>query len=774
MTEFLSYGRLLCESEKNILPKPLLDVAAACEDRSDIEVQGFISLSSDSHAVIVDVGDGTFDSSNSVGIRRIERLALVFAPTSRFPWEVRALRPDFPVTMHQNHVLPGDPRSLCLYLEPWSTVERMWTPQGFLNRILWWLRGTAEETLHRVDQPLEQLFFESPLRFVLPEDHFERLADPSYRLVFDRVQADDIDLMTFRGYATSAHSADRLQESKCIPITILLPPITHGGTEESPGNLDELVQKMSRRGADILGLLREEVKAFVPEGQGLKMDPGKPHLILLVVGIPLQRDDEPEKTEVYGFAMQDHFGRLGEDLQALFRAPNDGKWYSAVDLVSESGRPNRDRLATYAVSPATIKFMPSKDQIRGYSGIEDSICDCRGVIAGLGALGGSIAEIWAKECWGTWDFVDHDVVEPHNLPRHVAPASGVGFPKSKLVSDLVSSIFSLRPDEGRSSNAHVRKLTDDKEWLGELLTGKDFIIDASTTLEVPRDLSVMERLARVATVFITPSGMSSILLLEDQAGTVRGLSLEAQYYRAILTDNTWGERHLEGNTGHYWVGAGCRDITVALSIELIALHAAVLARQIRLMSARDQALIRIWEHDNSTGSITSHEIPVAEPVHEKVGDWTVWWDSTIELTLSQLRHAALPHETGGVLVGFVDQKIKTVSIVLAMNAPEDSISSPYGFVRGILGVEEQVSECRRRTGQVVSYIGEWHSHPEGCSSQPSPDDRDQLKHLSDLMARDGAPAVVLIVSRDTVTVSLDQSTTTVYLPPFRGNRSIKN
>jgi len=101
-------------------------------------------------------------------------------------------------------------------------------------------------------------------------------------------------------------------------------------------------------------------------------------------------------------------------------------------------------------------------------------------------------------------------------------------------------------------------------------------------------------------------------------------------------------------------------------------------------------------------------VTTGDPVHTKVGYWTVWWDSTIEGTLAQLRFEALPHKTGGALVGFVDHKIKTISIVLAMNAPEDSVSSPDGFIRGIAGVEDQVSECRRRTGQVVSYIGEWH------------------------------------------------------------------
>jgi len=102
-------------------------------------------------------------------------------------------------------------------------------------------------------------------------------------------------------------------------------------------------------------------------------------------------------------------------------------------------------------------------------------------------------------------------------------------------------MFSVFPDDTIPPNVHVRKLTDDAKWLSDLLTDKDLIIDAPTTLEVPRNLSVMDRPARVATVFMTPSGMASVLLLEDQAGAIRSLSLEAQYYRAILTGTTASE-----------------------------------------------------------------------------------------------------------------------------------------------------------------------------------------------------------------------------------------
>ena len=94
-------------------------------------------------AIIVDCADGTFPSKNKVGIKPRERLALIYYPSDHIPYHVWAIRRGFPDTLHQNHMPQGYPASLCLYFESWPTVERTWTPEKHLQRVLWWLRETA-------------------------------------------------------------------------------------------------------------------------------------------------------------------------------------------------------------------------------------------------------------------------------------------------------------------------------------------------------------------------------------------------------------------------------------------------------------------------------------------------------------------------------------------------------------------------------------------------------------------------------------------------------
>ena len=99
------------------------------------------------------------------------------------------------------------------------------------------------------------------------------------------------------------------------------------------------------------------------------------------------------------------------------------------------------------------------------------------------------------------------------------------------------------------------------------------------------------------------------MLLEDERRSVRCSQLEAQYYRAVL-NNDWGKDHLTGHFGSQWVGGGCRDVTLSMSNELIHLHAAILARQVRKASESQDAKVCVWNCDDNSGAIVVQNINV--------------------------------------------------------------------------------------------------------------------------------------------------------------------
>lgn len=134
--------------------------------------------------IVVDCQNGAIPSRNSVGIKQQERLALVYCKRTpeALPHEVRPLRYDFPITMHQNAVPKNEPSSLCLYFESWPLLERTWTPQKHLERILWWLYETSRDMLHRLDQPVERLYFQSPWQIIFPPDFDKKLSNAAIKM----------------------------------------------------------------------------------------------------------------------------------------------------------------------------------------------------------------------------------------------------------------------------------------------------------------------------------------------------------------------------------------------------------------------------------------------------------------------------------------------------------------------------------------------------------------------------------------------------------------
>lgn len=711
----------------------------ACLNNSSCEV---IEIKVDNDArtqsIIADFADGSFSIDNKAGILRVERLALTYRFDSEFHWEVRALREDFPVTIHQNHILEGEPRSLCLYIEPWEAVERSWTPELFVKRIFWWLRVTAEGTIHGDDQPIEQLFFSSNIHVLLPEGHFESEDKLKENLVFKRIDYEGVKTSTLIG---RYGDRENIETPHCLSVSVFLEPIENGPIEEYPFTLGELEDLLVSRGSSVIGPLREAVLGHVTEN-GIELMPEGSEFVLVLLGVPRIRDGVVQKFEVQGFVLDSGIGLLGENLSVLFKAQGENKWYRDA-----WGKKDSDQWRVHSLFPVNIKCYPSKKEIRQYSGLNPDDSGPIGVIAGVGALGGLLAEIWNRECWGDWSYVDDDIVQAHNVARHISPRSAVGYPKAVVVDSILSNTHSNLTQEYSSS--FVSSIVFGQKDLDSVIEKSSLIVDVTTTLHVPRVISINDNFPRTVSAFITPSGMASVMLLEDQSREIRCNSLEAQYYRAILEED-WGENHLSGHSGRQWVGAGCREVTLAISNELIHLHAAVLSRQIRKNLSSSEARICIWEHQDDSGGIIPRHIRV-NPCHTAAfHDWKVLYDDGFLQDVIANRCDSLPNETGGIIFGIVDQKDASITLVKACPAPENSEATPSGFSRGAYESEEILEDCHKRTAGVVTYVGEWHSHPPNCEVLPSGHDVEQLNFLSCSLQVEGMPALMMIITDNSV------------------------
>lgn len=710
----------------------------ACLDHDRYTLLGTHSLAeADSYCeiLVVDCRCDGIPSHPVADIRYPERLALLFPNDGTQP-HVYAFRTDFPKVLHLMQTDESSIRAFCLYFEPWSAARITWTPRRFLDRIIWWLEQNAIGKLHRGDQPLERLFFPFKHQIFLNFEVAEAIEKAGIQLDVSRINEPN-DSRHIYG-AKLVEEGGPVSNSPVVPVILKFDGLVHGVQEYYPRTLGQLSDQIRARGADFLAAIEKTIVDRC-EGSPIPLASANYHgLLLLSLSMVRAPSQVTERRDFQAFGFPGGIGALGEALGWLSRDSKQGFVYSP--LIGKTG-PQSDKWRSLLLEPIEVVEGVSEERIRALADVENATAQFKGVIAGAGALGSSLINFWAREAWGTWTVFDNDLLRPHNVVRHEAKADDVGRNKALTMATFANSIH---PRRQAVTAACSRELTEfDGATTRAAIDGAALLVDASTSLDVPRNAALSEYAPRTATLFLTPLGTASVLMLEDKGRQLRVDQIETQYYRALIR-NDWGERHLEGNFREYWVGAGCRDLSTVISPEAIQLHAALLSSQLRQRASKEDASLLILE-SRTDGSIESHRIALDQGHRIRRGEWTILIDEGLLETSRTIRAEALPRETGGVLLGTIDHHRKVIALVEAMGPPPDSVKSQSSFERGIEGVEATIKSANARTAGFVGYVGEWHSHPPKVAAKMSRDDFEQILHLTIHLAADGDPSVMLIV-----------------------------
>lgn len=734
--ELTGFGELT-DREQLKLPRARALVAAV-RDAGDFKLVQLLS-----HAVpgvpsvevlVVDVECDRVPSRNPAGIQYRERLALCVPEDPGALVEVLALRKSFPILMHQNHGTRDGAASLCLYFEPTRTVMRTWTPQRLLRRIQWWLEQSAKGELHPADQPVEHLFFASKYELVLPWNLDALRAAAGVKMAVARSKPRPDGGGTF--FLRPVGDGGNKTTGSASLIEITLPPVVQGFVERDPDTLGGLADMLSQREVQLL----QPLIAALSDGVGSAgVSAGTAEsFVVIVMHIPLVRETGGEVQQVSrrAFLVLGDVRELGVKTGALYLL--DKKYFAELQG-SVLARAPATEWKSEPIFPMSVLQFPVSAAARKQSSVH--VEGPHAALVGAGSLGSAMLNLWTRAGWGQWSVIDKDHVKPHNLVRHLAFSHHVG----ELKCDVVSELCGMATD-GAAAVTAVRGDACDAciPAVKVALNAGSLVVDASAALEYPRQASFQDALPRHVTVFVTPAGNGAVLMFEDKARSLRLRTLEAQYYRALIRQ-AWGERHLEGNLGTYWSGASCRDISVAMPYSRIAVHASTLAEQVMYRAQSVEACIRVWERDPDTGGVSVHDVAPEVERRLDFGDLAVFYDDGLAAHLEALRQAALPNETGGVLLGYHDFNVGAIVLVDVLPAPSDSHASPGSFERGTYGLAKAVQDAATRTAGIVGYVGEWHSHPQGHSAKPSRDDLIQLAELSLGMHGDGLPALQLIV-----------------------------
>ena len=661
-------------------------------------------------------------------IEPLERIAVGFAPADDSYPEVLALRRDFPRVPHLVLRKEDLPRGLCLYDEPYDQVKLRWTPFEMISRIQWWLSETAKGTLHRDAQDLEPILGSWAGTLILPVGAFDSKTDSKPEVLWLEHVSDDRGRPVFRGKRATEPGGG--EAGSVVALAFATEPVEHGIIEKSPVVLSDLHGLLAGHDVDLLGLLRGALKGELSDEKFLSSH------VLIVVLFPKSRrqGERPESSDVWAFFLGVTVQQLGEmigvwKLQAgvlgllvPLDARRDGSEVRLDVLRPVMGLSREGAAAANGTSPSS----------------EDYLC------LGVGALGSQVLLNLVRSGFGRWTCIDEDILMPHNVARHALTGCCAGLPKAPTVAALVADCL----DETGAVRGFQAELLEAGSFTGELTTALSqatAVVDMSTSIPVARWLARdCTASGRRVSCFLSPQGHDLVVLAEDAKRASRLDALEMQYYRAVLEDERLAT-HLEAAPGAARYSRGCRDVSRVLPQDFVAVHAGLASRRLRQVLVGAKAAMTVLQIDEADLSVGRLELDVQEPMETVIEGWSVVWDLGLLARARDERATKLPNETGGIILGCWDVSRRVVYAVTVLPSPADSTERPAYFTRGREELRVWVDQARKRTGGMVTYVGEWHSHPDSCSCWPSEEDRKVLDWQAKNMSAEGLPGLMLVL-----------------------------
>jgi hypothetical protein len=522
----------------------------------------------------------------------------------------------------------------------------------------------------------------------------------------------------------------------CVVIAVTSQPRPHGIIRSQPPTLRHLHDFLADGGVDLVGQLRERLLRWRTQGQldGFSL--------IVVVALPKSRQigGPAEDTEYRAFLCDRELARLRPEIGLVRR---DGRAFGAgiVDGV------DRVKMGeAVGLLPLDVTFSLGRDRAAELNGREGA--DGRRIVAvGVGALGSQVVMNLVRAGWGTWTLIDDDVLLPHNLARHASIGPAVGGAKAVSMQSLANWVVDGNPVE-RAVVADVLAPERNAAQVGRALGAADAILDCSASVAVARHLARdVASPARRASFFLNPSGTAAVLLVEDAERTIPLDALEMQYYRTLI-ERPELAGHLDPGSLPFRYGGSCRDVTMRLPQDAVALFAALGSRALSVALDRPGPTILIWQANAEQLDVRSVRIQPQPVVVQRAEEWQIATDRGLLDVVAARRRDRLPNETGGVLVGAIDTLHRTVYVVDAIASPPDSTEWPTLYIRGYEGLTARLREIGAITRGMLEYVGEWHAHPNGHGCTPSKDDREAFAWLAQERRRDGRMPLMLIAGED--------------------------
>lgn len=705
---------------------------------------GVCRLQHGEEAILLEVKTGC-PQRPAYPIKKKEKVAILFWSNDFCP-SVMSVREDFPDTPHQNSVPEGFPYCLCIDDRSWSEAVLTYTPAELLQRIILWFKKTAQDELHGINQPLDPYFFADQINFTLPKDVFSLGPDEDFDLfAFIRSGSDHTNVSTIPIKNTWP---DKDTRGACAFITVEIKPEHMKRIRVTPSNLAELHRELDMRGFNLLGKIKSKITEWISKDKWISDKFHSSLGILLKMPIIHPRTSESKSMSMVAFVTGETVGEIGVKLKILFHNHLDEKGkipYTHNVSCCPWELQDFNDVSLCAGNVHAVFDSELATRMAGHAEIDSR----KVVLVGAGAIGSLVAEFLSREGRFEWTIVDDDTLLPHNLARHALTSEFLDIFKAKGLAAKLK--LNCQGMEANGLVANVLNLKESKDAFQLATQSANIILDASASVAVSRKLCDLPVEARRISFFFNPVGNAVILMAENNNRTIDLKTIEASFYRELLSNDDISNLLTIPSSKIPYSG-DCRALTTQLPASRAQILSGLVAMEINSVLKSDAALLKIWKIE-SNGAVSVIERYPKEP-YVIDGKWRIRMLGAVKKQLESMRKRKLPYETGGALMGIVDIPEQEIEILQALPAPPDSKESENDFLRGVEGLTELVTASMGQTLDQIRYIGEWHSHPVGCSTQPSVIDLGQLAQLSETLSMDGCPGVQVIVGDSDINIQL--------------------
>ncbi len=361
-----------------------------------------------------------------------------------------------------------------------------------------------------------------------------------------------------------------------------------------------------------------------------------------------------------------------------------------------------------------------KSSLSGFKGKCISIWGC-------GALGANIAIYLARAGIRKIILRDNGLVTPGILVRQPFTKEDIGFHKVDALEKHLNEINNELLVEKHTNNI--------KSWLlsnSDWSDSADFVIDSTasnivhTAFEIARMNETIDKVPLVSLIIDRNAthGIAILIGKDFSGGTFdvyrkAMISINKEDSLKIYADAFYPDPDQEKEKP-FQPEPGCSDPTfIGSAADTAALSSMLLNACTEIISlnnctASAQFISRvqrnvektsasyIWDNDKICKDLLSdYEVRISQEA---------WKEITTSINQNN-RTNSEKHETGGLLFGKRDDVLKLLWIDDASGPPPDSESSPDKFICGISGTRELNRVKKERSRKLVSYIGNWHTHP---------------------------------------------------------------